>query len=84
MFAVQPHQRVRIVKLEVAVAANWSEDEQRDGISEMLNAALDSGLVVDWRHFGRVRIVQADDCPEEGEVFYLTPIKADRNQRNIF
>jgi len=84
MFAVNPDQRVRIVKIEIAVDAALPDGEMRDGISNRLNAAIESGLVADWRYFGRVRIVPADDCPEEGEVFYLAPIKVDRNQRNIF
>jgi len=74
---IDPHQRVRIIELAVAVDAAADAACVADEISALLSEHgaenPDSGIL-DWGYTGHERLVQAGKDPEEGEVFRLPAI----------
>jgi hypothetical protein len=72
---VQPGQQVRIVTVELAVAADEDLDRVADAVSAILSGAIEDQdtVLLDWRYAGVERFVQAGDAPEEGDVFLLPP-----------
>lgn len=78
MHKVQPNQSVRIIQIEVAVAADRPDGEVADELSAMFTndmLALDGGIL-DWQYTGVEHIVEIGDDPEEGEVFVLAGTRA--------
>jgi len=72
---ISPHQRVRIIEIEIAVPADMAEGYVADEISGLLSedgADNPDSAILDWGYTGRERLVQADGDPEEGEVFHLS------------
>ena len=91
MHKTQPHQRVRILQLEIAVPAEAESPEVRDEISALLTelgtAALE-GNILDWRYTGVEREIVASDNPKEGEIFTkriidLSSFKRDRDMNAV-
>ncbi len=75
MHAVQPNQRVRILTVQIAVAADSDPDSVADEISELLSEngiCAEGSLILDWRYLTEYQpVVTASDHTEEGEVFDL-------------
>ena len=79
MRAVAPHQRIRILTVQIAVAADADPDSVADEISELLSEngiCSDASHILDWRYLIEYQpTVTAGDDPEEGEVFGLLDFK---------
>ena len=79
MHAVKPNQQVRILTIQIAVAADADPDSVADEISELLSEngiCSDSSHILDWRYLTEYQpVVIASDDPEEGEVFGLLDFK---------
>jgi hypothetical protein len=75
MHAVAPHQRVRILTIQIAVAEDADPDSVADEISALLSEngiCSDASHILDWRYLTEYQpTVTAGDDPEEGEVFGL-------------
>jgi hypothetical protein len=75
MHAIAPHQRVRILTIQIAVAEDADPDSVADEISELLSEngiCSDDSHILDWRYLSEYQpVVTASDDPEEGEVFGL-------------
>ena len=75
MHAVAPHQRVRILTIQIAVAESADPDSVADEISTLLTEngiCSDDSHILDWRYLTEYQpAVTANDDPEEGEVFGL-------------
>ena len=75
MRAVAPHQRIRILTVQIAVAADADPDSVADEISELLSEngiCSEASHILDWRYLTEYQpTVTAGDDPEEGEVFGL-------------
>jgi hypothetical protein len=75
MHAVVPHQRVRILTIQIAVAEDADPDSVADEISALLSEngiCLKTSPILDWRYLTEYQpTVTAGDDPEEGEVFGL-------------
>ena len=75
MHAVAPHQRVRILTIQIVVAESTDPDSVADEMSELLTGngiCSDNSHILDWRYLTEYQpTVTAGDDPEEGEVFGL-------------
>jgi len=75
MHAVKPNQQVRILTIQIAVAADADPDSVADEMSELLTGngiCSDDSQILDWRYLTEYQpTVTAGDDPEEGEVFGL-------------
>ena len=85
MHAVAPHQRVRILTIQIAVAESADPDSVADEISELLSengiCSVDSHIL-DWRYLTEYQpSVIASDDPEEGEVFGLLDFNLTINEK---
>ncbi len=77
MHNVQPRQQVRIITLQVAVAADTPFAAVADAFTGLLTEAVaaDDGVLLDWGYAetqdGKVRtaVVTAGPDPEENEIF---------------
>jgi hypothetical protein len=75
MHAVKPNQQIRILTIQIAVAADADPDSVADEMSELLTGngiCSDASHILDWRYLTEYQpTVTASDDPEEGEVFRL-------------
>ena len=75
MHAVKPNQQVRILTIQIVVAADDDPDSVADEMSELLTGngiRSDDSHILDWRYLTEYQpTVTAGDDPEEGEVFGL-------------
>ena len=75
MHAVKPNQQVRILTIQIVVAADADPDSVADEMSELLSGngiCSDDSHILDWRYLTEYQpTVAAGDDPEEGEVFGL-------------
>jgi hypothetical protein len=75
MHTVAPHQRVRILTIQIAVAEDADPDSVADEMSALLSESgicSDDSHILDWRYLTEYQpTVTASDDPEEGEVFGL-------------
>ena len=75
MHAVKPDLEVRILTIQIAVAADADPDSVADEMSELLSEngiCSDASHILDWRYLTEYQpTVTAGDDPEEGEVFGL-------------
>ena len=75
MHAVKPNQQVRILTIQIVVAADDDPDSVADEMSELLTGngiSSDDSHILDWRYLTEYQpTVTAGDDPEEGEVFGL-------------
>ncbi len=75
MHAVKPNQQVRILTIQIAVAADADPDSVADEMSELLSEngiCSEASHILDWRYLTEYQpTVTAGDDPEEGEVFEL-------------
>ena len=75
MHAVKPNQQVRILTIQIVVAADDDPDSVEDEMSELLpgnGICSDDSHILDWRYLTEYQpTVTAGDDPEEGEVFGL-------------
>jgi len=85
MHAVVPHQRVQILTIQIAVAADADPDSVADEISELLSEngiCSDASHILDWRYLTEYQpTVTVSDDPEEGEVFGLLDFKLTINEK---
>jgi len=85
MHAVAPHQRIRILTIQIAVAADADPDSVADEISELLSEngiCSDASHILDWRYLTEYQpTVTAGDDPEEGEVFGLLDFNLTINEK---
>lgn len=75
MHAVKPNQQVRILTIQIVVAADDDPNSVADEMSELLSEngiCSDASHILDWRYLSEYQpTVTAGDDPEEGEVFGL-------------
>ncbi|MBU0490745.1 MAG: hypothetical protein KKA73_29545 [Chloroflexi bacterium] len=74
---IAPHRRVRIIELEIAVAADADQSYVADELSGLLSengVGNPDGVIRDWSYTGHERLVQAGPDPKEGEVFRLPAV----------
>ena len=75
MHAVKPNQHVRILTIQIVVAADDDPTSVADEMSELLSEngiCSDASHILDWRYLTEYQpTVTAGDDPEEGEVFGL-------------
>ena len=75
MHAVKPNQQVRILTIQIVVAADDDPDSVADEMSELLTGngiCSDDSHILDWRYLTEYQpTVTAGGDPEEGEVFGL-------------
>ncbi len=75
MHAVKPNQQVRILTIQIVVAADDDPNSVADEMSELLSEngiCSDASHILDWRYLTEYQpTVTAGDDPEEGEVFGL-------------
>ena len=75
MHAGKPNQQVRILTIQIVVAADADPDSVADEMSELLSEngiCSDASHILDWRYLTEYQpTVIAGDDPEEGEVFGL-------------
>ena len=75
MHAVKPNQQVRILTIQIVVAADDDPNSVADEMSELLSEngiCSDDSHILDWRYLTEYQpTVTAGDDPEEGEVFGL-------------
>ncbi len=75
MHAVKPKQQVRILTIQIAVAADADPDFVADEMSALLSESgicSDDSHILDWRYLTEYQpTVTASDDPEEGDVFGL-------------
>ena len=85
MHAIAPHQRVRILTIQIAVAEDADSDSVADEISELLSEngiCSDGSHILDWRYLTEYQpTVTASDDPEEGEVFGLLDFNLTINEK---
>jgi len=85
MHAIAPHQRVRILTIQIAVAEAADPDSVADEISELLSEngiCSDGSHILDWRYLTEYQpAVTASDDPEEGEVFALLDFNLTINEK---
>ena len=85
MHAIAPHQRVRILTIQIAVAEAADPDSVADEISELLSEngiCSDDSHILDWRYLTEYQpAVTASDDPEEGEVFALLDFNLTINEK---
>ena len=75
MHAVKPDQQVRILTIQIAVAADADPDSVADEMPALLSEngiCSETSHILDWRYLTEYQpTVTAGDDPEEGEVFEL-------------
>ena len=75
MHAVKPNQQVRILTIQIVVAADDDPNSVADEMSVLLSEngiCSDDSQILDWRYLTEYQpTVTAGDDPEEGEVFGL-------------
>ena len=75
MHAVKPNQQVRILTIQIVVAADDDPDSVADEMSALLSESgicSDDSHILDWRYLTEYQpTVTASDDPEEGDVFGL-------------
>ena len=75
MHAVKPNQQVRILTIQIVVAADDDPNSVADEMSSLLSEngiCSDASHILDWRYLTEYQpTVTASDDPEEGEVFGL-------------
>jgi hypothetical protein len=85
MHAVAPHQRVRILTIQIAVAADDNPDSVADEMSALLSEngiCSETSHILDWRYLTEYQpTVTAGDDPEEGEVFGLLDFDLTINEK---
>lgn len=85
MHAIAPHQRVRILTIQIAVAEAADPDSVADEMSELLSEGgicSDASHILDWRYLTEYQpTVTASDDPEEGEVFGLLDFHLTINEK---
>lgn len=79
MHKIKPGQKVRILTIQIAVPADADPNTIADEMSEMLTGATadENSNILDWQYLDgpkRETIVTASDDPEEGEIFYKSPL----------
>jgi hypothetical protein len=81
MHKVKPGQKVRILTIQIAVPADTDPSMIADEMSEMLTGATSDARsnILDWQYQGctpaQGEIVIASGDPEEGEIFYESPLR---------
>ncbi len=85
MHAVKPNQQVRILTIQIVVAADDDPDSVADEMSELLTRngiCSDDSHILDWRYLTEYQpTVTASDDPEEGEVFGLLDFNLTINEK---
>ncbi len=85
MHAVAPHQKVRILTVQIAVAADADPDSVADELSALLSEngiCSHASHILDWRYLTEYQPeVTAGDDPEEGEVFGLLDFNLTINEK---
>lgn len=85
MHAVAPHQRVRILTIQIVVAESTDPDSVADEISRLLTEngiCSDDSAILDWRTLTEYQpTVTAGDDPKEGEVFDLIDFDLTINEK---
>ncbi|WKZ40504.1 MAG: hypothetical protein QY328_00445 [Anaerolineales bacterium] len=85
MHAVMPDQQVRILTIQIAVAAGADPDSVADEISALLSEngiCSETSHILDWRYLTEYQpTVTAGDDPEEGEVFGLLDFNLTINEK---
>jgi hypothetical protein len=85
MHAVAPHQRIRILTVQIAVADSADPDSVADELSELLSGngiCSETSHILDWRYLTEYQpAVTAGDDPEEGEVFGLLDFHLTINEK---
>ena len=85
MHAVKPNQQVRILTIQIAVAADADPDSVADEMSAHLSESgicSDDSHILDWRYLTEYQpTVTAGDDPEEGEVFGLLDFNLTINEK---
>ena len=73
MHSIKPNQQVRILTIQIAVAADADSDSVADEMSELLSEngiCSEASHILDWRYLTEYQpTITASDSPEEGEVF---------------
>ncbi len=85
MHAIKPNQQIRILTIQIAVAADADSDSVADEISELLSEngiCSDGSHILDWRYLTEYQpTVTAGDDPDEGEVFGLLDFNLTINEK---
>lgn len=85
MHTVKPNQQVRILTIQIAVAADADPDSVADEMTELLSGngiCADASHILDWRYLTEYQpTVTAGDDPEEGEIFGLLDFALTINQK---
>lgn len=85
MHAVMPAQQVRILTIQIAVAAGADPDSVADEMSALLSEngiCSETSHILDWRYLTEYQpTVTAGDDPEEGEVFGLPDFNLTINEK---
>lgn len=85
MHAVMPAQQVRILTIQIAVAASANPDSVADEMSALLSEngiCSETSHILDWRYLTEYQpTVTAGDDPEEGEVFGLLDFNLTINEK---
>lgn len=85
MHAVMPAQQVRILTIQIAVAAGANPDSVADEMSALLSEngiCSETSHILDWRYLTEYQpTVTAGDDPEEGEVFGLLDFNLTINEK---
>jgi hypothetical protein len=85
MHSVAPHQRVRILTVQIVVAEDADPDSVADEMSELLSEngiCSETSHILDWRYLTEYQpTVTAGDDPEEGEVFGLLDFNLTINEK---
>lgn len=85
MHAVMPAQQVRILTIQIAVAASANPDSVADEMSALLSEngiCSETSHILDWRYLTEYQpTVTAGDDPEEGEVFGLPDFNLTINEK---
>ena len=85
MHAVKPNQHVRILTVQIAVAADADPDLVADEMSALLSEngiCSETSHILDWRYLTDYQpTVTAGDDPEEGEVFGLLDFNLTINEK---
>lgn len=85
MHAVKPNQQVRILTIQIVVAADADPDSVADEMSELLTGNgifSETSHILDWRYLTEYQpTVTAGNDPEEGEVFGLLDFNLTINEK---
>ena len=85
MHSIKPNQQVRILTIQIAVAADADSDSVADEMSELLSengSCSEASHILDWRYLTEYQpTITASDAPEEGEVFGLLDFNLTINEK---